>query len=242
MNYAFDLNGGSHSPVIKTYKISATMSTAGVYVTAATANLAGIVLGLTTTVTEQLGVTVDTGTYTTTQATDMIEGDVAVIVSPTAVYKMLMANSATAGTQLAITTNSSANTAGTTVTITTGDPDPSGTSMDEGTIACVAGANVGLTRKITSVSATTAVVTVPFPQTIASSDVFIIVPWTPGDTAADNIQTTSNIAQARQDIAVGTGADLRPWELEFDFASQDQARRNSYVYATLVAHVGTVGT
>ena len=63
MNYAYDLAGSA--PIIKKYKISETFATPGVYATNTAADGTGIVLGLETTVVAQLGVTTDTGTYTT---------------------------------------------------------------------------------------------------------------------------------------------------------------------------------
>lgn len=230
MNYAYSLTGNS-TPLVKRYKISETMATAGVPVLVNAANGAGLALASTTAAADAVGVTVGTGVYSTTQGD--AEGTVEVIISPDAVYKLRMANSAVAGTQLVITTNSVAETAGTVVTITTGDPAPNNPEMDEGTIVCVAGNNVGQTRKITSTAATTATVTVPFLNDIAASDVFIIVPWTPADVAGDNIQLTTTLIEARQDIAVGTGIAMVVVDIEFDTSSQDNARRKSYVYGQL---------
>jgi len=237
MNYAWDEIGGQQ--VLRKMKISATFATPGIYATVGASNGAGIVVGLRTTATEQVGVTVDTGTYSTTQGD--AEGVVTVITNPYAVYRMLMVGDED-NAQLTLTTNSVAETAGTVVTITTGDPAPNSPTMDEGTIVCVGGANYGHTRKITAVGATSATVTVPFPRDIAAGDVFILVPWTPNDTAGDNINLSADLANAEQDVAVGTGADFRPLALEFDTTSQANARRNSYVYAALVSHVLTQGT
>ena len=243
MNYAYSLIGAG-VPVIKRYKISATLADPGVYVTVATAGVTGLVKGITTTVAGQVGVTVDTATYSTTQGD--AEAVASVIVNPSAVYRLRLAGGATAGTQGVITTNITANTDGLIVTKTgasgVGDPDPNSPTMDEGLIVCIGGANVGQSRKITSVAATTATVIVPFVNDIAVGDVFILCPYMPGDTAADNIQTTSNIVEADHTVAVGTGADLRPIEVEFDTADLLSARRNSFVYAYLVENVLVVGT
>ena len=237
MNYAFDEIGGQM--VMRRMKIAATFATPGIYATTIAASAAGITVGLRTTVGEQVGVTVDTGTYSTTQGDT--EGTVQVITNPYGVYRMLMVGDENSA-QLTITTNSVAETAGTVVTITTGDPAPNSPSVDEGTIVCVSGANVRQTRKITSVAGTTATVTVPFLNDIASGDVFILVPWTPNDTAGDNVNLSLNFANAQQNIAVGTGADFRPLALEFDTSSQANARLKSYVYAAFVNHVLATGT
>ena len=237
MNYAWDEIGGQM--ILRDMKISATFATAGILATVITDGLAGIVVGLRTTVASQVGVTIDTGTYSTTQGA--VEGTVQVITNPYAVYRMLMVGDEL-DAQLSITTNSVVDTGGTIVTITTGDVAPNSPSMDEGTIVCVGGANLGQTRKITSVAATTATVTVPFLNDIAVNDVFITVPWTPNDVAGDNVNTSRTLANAEQDVAVGTGADFRPLALEFDISSQANARQKSYVYANLVSHILTQGT
>jgi len=127
--------------------------------------------------------------------------------------------------------------AGTGITITTGDDAPNSEEKDEGTIACVSGANLGQSRKITTTSATVYTVTVPFLNDIAAGDQFIAVPWTPADVVGDNINLTTNLQEGRQDIAVGTGADLRVFDLEFDSASVSHARRQSFVYALFDDHI-----
>lgn len=237
MNYAWDY--GSDAPKLITYKISATFATAGGYATVSIADGGGLVLGLRTSVVSQVGSFIDTGTYSTTQGD--VEGDVLVITNPMAVYKMRCVSGGE-GNQLDLTTNSVLDTAGTGITITTGDPAPNSPEMDEGTIVCVSGANVGQTRKITSTSATVATVTVPFLRDIAVNDQFVVVPWTPGDTAGDNINLDNTIGRAQHNIAVGTGAEFRPVALEFDTASVSSARQNSHVYAVMVSHVVTQGT
>ena len=65
-------------------------------------------------------------------------------------------------------------TAGT--TITTGD-DHSSAQMDDGTVWCVSGANLGQERRITSTSSTALGVTIPFDNTIAVGDLFIDIPY-----------------------------------------------------------------
>lgn len=238
MNFAWDEIGGQ--TVMRRMKISATFATAGIYATVTADGGAGIVVGLRTTATSQVGVTVDTGTYSTTQGD--AEGRVQVITNPYAVYRLLMVGDE-ASAQLTLTTNSAADTGGTVVTITTGDPAPNSPTMDEGTAVCVAGANLGQTRKITSVAATTATVTVPFlNDLVATTDQFILVPWTPDDTAGDNINLSLNFSNAQQNVGVGTGADMRPLALEFDVSSVANARQKSSVFANLVSHILTQGT
>lgn len=238
MNFGWSY--GTSAPHIMKAKIAATFATPGLYATVTAADGAGIVVGLRTTVGEQVGVAIDTGTYSTTQGAT--EGVVSLITDPLAVYKMRARSGTTAAADLDVTTNSAANTAGTGVTITTGDPVPNSPTMDEGTLICVSGANLGQSRKITSVSATVYTVTVPFLNDIAVGDQFIAVPWTPFDTAGDNINLDYTILNAQQNVAVATGADIRPILLELDTSSVVNAQRNSAVYGMLLGHVAVVGT
>lgn len=225
MNLAYLLSGGA--PVIHTYKIAETMATAAVPVELGTAGQAGIALPADVdTTTDFVGVTLDTGTYSTTQGET--EGVVSVIINPDAVYRALMYQDGNEN-QLSVTTNSAAETAGTVVTITTGDPAPNGPSHDEGTVVCVSGANVGQTRKITSVGATSLTVTVPFLNDIGSGDQFIHVPWTPGDVTNNNVRLTGT-GGAQVEGPVGTGQAWRVLELNFPSGSVSHIRRNSYAY------------
>lgn len=233
MNYAYQLGGGS---VLKRrYRIGASLTVPGVPLLVTAADGTGLVAASTTGAADAVGVSVDTGTYSTTQGDP--EGMVTVIINPDAVYRLRMNNGATAGGQLALTTNSVASTTGLGVTITSGDAAPNSPEMDEGMIFCVSGANVGQGRKVTSTSATVATVTVPFLNDIAVGDQFIILPFNPLDVAGDNINLTSNLAEARQDIAVGTGIAAVHVDLEVDSSSVSNARRNSFVYAILDDHI-----
>lgn len=237
MKWGYDVSGGS--PVAKKFKINATMATAGVPVVIGTAGDAGLKLAAITSGVDFVGVTLDTGTYSATQGD--AEGVVTVIINPSAAWRMHCSGTATAGTQLTLTTNITASAAGTVITKTgatgAGDPDPNSPEMDEGVAVCVGGANVGQTRKITSTGATSATVTVPFLADIAVGDQFIIVPWTPVDLAANNIALTSNLAEAQQDVAVGTGVAVRCIELEIDFSSVQDARNNFYIFGLIDDHI-----
>ena len=190
-----------------------------------------------------VGLTVDTATYTTTSAADMVEGVVTVAVNPDLVSKWLLSGAAAEGTQLVITTNSAADTASLTVTITTGDPAPNSPEMIDGIAIAISGANVGQSRIISASGATVATVTVPFPNDIAVGDVFLIMsqPNTPSDTA-NNANLTTALDGVRADIAVGTGVAARPVELAIDFSGQLAARRNSFVLLHADDHIFNMTT
>lgn len=242
MNLAYQLGGGA--PIKKRYKIGVTITTAvGVPVMIGTAGDAGVVFlpaTAITAVTDCVGVTLDTGIYSTTQGD--AEGLITVIINPDAVWRLHMAANATAGAQLTLTTNDVAETAGTVIDKTgasgAGDPDPNAPTMDEGIAAGVSGANKGQTRKITTVGATSATVTVPFLNDIASGDEFILVPWAAADTAGNLVTLTTNLAEARQNVAAGSvGVTMSIVDMEFDFADTTSARRNSYLYCNISDHI-----
>jgi len=238
--FGYTLSGGG--PVMKRLKISASFATAGIYAIAGATTTPGVKPCTTTAVTDSAGLTQDTATYTTTKATSMVEGVVTVIINPDLVAQFKMANSATAGTALVATTASAAQTNGLDVTITTGDPAPNSPEMIDGTIVCISGANAGLSRIITASAATKATFTVPFPNSIASGDKFILVPWQPLGAVAKVVNLTSNFAEARQDIAVATGAALRPVEFSFDTSGASNAQRNSFLYVVNDDHVLNTAT
>lgn len=228
--FAYSAAGGSIVPSLR-LKLGATTAV-GAPVIDNAAGGAGVGQASTTSWANAVGLTLDAGTYSTTQGD--AEGAARVIISPMAVYKWRIAGSATASAQAQIVTNSSASTTGATITITSGDQDPSSPTMDEGTAYCISGANAGQSRKITSVTSTTAVVTVPFTNDLAVGDVFMLVPWTPFDVAGNNLQFTSDLLEANQTIAVGTGAAVRIVALSIN---PHAARTDSYVLGTADDHV-----
>ena len=141
-------------------------------------------------------------TYSATQGDT--EGLVRVAVNPDAIYRALMTAGAAEGTALQTVTNSTANAAGTTVTAA----DTPENDLDDGTCWCLSGANVGLSRRVTTFTANTSwVVTVPFPRTIAVNDTFAVVPYSPLVTIA--LQLSTLLTQADATIAFGTGGTAR---------------------------------
>lgn len=240
MNFGYTLDGSTI--IKKRYRVGSgvTFSAAGVPALNIAATTSGLAIGTTTSAANAVGVSLDTATGTTTPTSDA-QTLLSVIVNPLAVYKLRICGSATAGTQALIMTESAGGSK-TANTITTGDAAPNSPTMDEGTIACVYGANLGQVRKVTSVSATVATITEGWVNNNASGDVFIVVPWTPVDVAGNNIQLTTNLTEADQSIAVGTGAEFRIVELEFDFGGVEAARRNSFVYGMFDDHIFGVTT
>lgn len=235
----FAYTAGGSTPVFKKFKIGTpTFATAGIPAVVAASGGAGLAHSTSAAITDGVGVTLDTGTYSTTQGD--AEGLVTVVINPDAVWKLRMSGSIVDGAALGLTTNSVAETAGTVVTITTGDPVPNSPDMAQGTVACISGANVGQTRKHTTSAATTATVLVPFLNDIASGDTFLLVPYSPMDATCDNIELTGNLAAAHSVPAVGAGAAMEIHELEFDFYGTP--RTNSFVYASFNDHLLNAGS
>lgn len=156
-------------------------------------------------------------TYSTTQADP--EGLVRVYICPDIIYEAPMSGGATNGTALETFTNSTENTAGTTISdATTGD-----NSMDDGTSWCISGANIGQSRKITTFTADVSfVVTKPYLRTIAVNDTFGAVPYLP--IVGTTVQLTTTLDQADASIAVGTGGNARILELVLNGASDSYVR------------------
>lgn len=221
MNVAGFLSGGA--AVMKRHKVGASAA-AGIPVLER--STAGIANATTTSMADAVGLTVDAATYTTTQATNMVEGVATVIINPDAIVKAKMVSAATGNTQLNLTTNSAADTTGLTVTITSGDAAPNSPEMAGGTAIGVSGNNKGVSRVITSTGATTAVVTVPFPYTIAAGDTFVLVPWSVPGVSTNSATLTTDLTAVRGDQA-GTGtALLTVVDLSID---SELVRSNSYL-------------
>jgi len=212
MDYAFAFSGGS--PIIKKFQIGEAMADGGVPVVVGGAGNAGLSLAATTTASDLVGITSnDQATLVTAQQTDNSDPgrEISVTVNPDAVYRARLSGGATSGTDLATFTVTTASTTGLVVTAGVFDSP----TLDEGTIHCISGANVGITRKITSVSATAATVTVAFPNDINVGDQFIAVPYSPGEDQF--VQLTSDLTQLDASVAVDTdNNNFRVIGLEFD--------------------------
>jgi hypothetical protein len=242
MNLAYILSGAA--PVKKRYKIGNTMTTAvGIPTMVAGAADPGIIslpASAVSAVTDCVGVTLDTGVYSTTQGD--AEGMVTVVINPDAVWRAHASGSAAAGVQLNLTTNDVAETAGLVIDKTgatgVGDPDPNSPTMDSGYAFAVSGNNKGQSRKIVTVGATSATVGVPFLNDILSGDEFILVPWEIAGIDDNLVWLTTNLDEVRQNIAAqSVGAIVAVVDLEVDFADVTTARRNSYMHLLFEDHI-----
>ena len=205
---AGDYCQGTYSPIVKKFMIGASIARQGILAMAPAAGNAGIIPCTTTTVTNTVGLTCDSGTYTTTQASTGTAAFVSCIVNPHLVIEYRMSGGATAGTSLSNQDETTGSAGGTVVT--TG-AEWSSPTFDEGVVWANAGgvnANQGQYRKVTSVSSTAGTVTVPFDRAIAVGDDFLRAPYWILDPTAKTIQFTSDLAEANAAIAVGTGGAM----------------------------------
>lgn len=148
------------------------------------------------------GLSLDAGTYSTTQGD--VEGTVSVDIKPHNVIRAKISGGATEGTSMTVLSNTAAETAGTTVT----DADVGTADMDSGTVWRLVADNQPSdeSRIITTHnSATDFVVTVPFLQDIAAADEFLFAPYSIGTDGNGNVQTTTAFTEADGSIASGTG-------------------------------------
>ena len=231
MDFAYDLSGTTNA-TIRRYQVAATASNAGTPFLVPAGSGSGIVAATTTGAAKAVGVSVDTsGTYVTAQQTANADTErtVGLIINPFAVFKMLMSGGAAEGTAMVLHTAASGGSDGLSIVSDVNTDSP---ELDEGTCYCISGANVGISRKITSNSTTTMTFTVAWPRDVAAGDLFIVAPYNPLQGIA--LQLTTNLYQADASIAVGTGAAFKTIELTW---GGDEARTNSYVHAMLANHV-----
>lgn len=233
MDFAYDLSGTTNA-TIRRYQVAATQSVAGRPLLVPVAAGSGLVISTTTGAAKAVGVSVDTsGTYVTAQQTDSAdtERSVGVIVNPFAVYKMLMSGGATEGTAMVLHTAASGGSDGLTIVSDVNTDSP---ELANGTCYCISGANVGISRKITSNSTTTMTFVVAWPRDVNAGDLFVVAPYYPLE--GITLQLTTLLTQADASIAVGTGAAFKTVELTW---GGDEARTNSYAQALLANHVMT---
>lgn len=227
------------------FPIAVTIANAGIPTINVTDSI-GIRPATTTSFADTIGLALDTATYTTTQSdlddqgTDMTVGvtppticglDMGRVVTvscrPDLIVEALASGGAAENTALTTLSNTSASSGGTTVT----DADVGTADILGGLVWCTKGANVGHARAIATFnSATSVVVTVPFPRAIAVGDEFLFSPWNPYGTGASgldgvsHVQATTLFTQANGAIASGTGGTVRVVALHLGSATTTKVR------------------
>lgn len=214
-------------------KVGATVSNAGtICIGDGTNNYGETIPCTTTSFLDSYGISLDTATYSATQGD--AEGIVTLSSRPDQIISARMSGSSTTGTDLTTLSNTSASAGGTTVT----DADVGTADLVSGTVWCIGGANVGHSRIITTFnSATSVVVTVPFPRAIAVGDTFLFCPYSRMEEGASAIQTTgTDFLEADASITNGTGGVAAVTDLRLEGAS------DSYVEFIQMDHALAVAT
>lgn len=235
MEFVYDLAGGA--PILKKLAIGETWgSYAGIPVELGAAEGLGVMMAETTTMTDVLGVSVDTGdhAYSTSQTTDGSDAMafVTTIINPLAVYRAKLSGAATEGTALTIATITTASSDGLLLTCSGNDFETY--EMDEGTVWGYSGANAGLFRFIDDTPAATSLsVITPFHDT-AVGDEFLYMPLRMNYSV--NIALTTNLYQVNTADAAGDGGAARVVDQELRDKSMD-GRTNSFVHMLLDDHI-----
>ena len=228
MDYAYMLGGGA--PLIMKFACGDTHANAGVVTTAPDATQAGVMISTTTAMVDAVGVTQDTATYVTAQQTDGTSAErlISVLISPDACFRALMSGGATEGTAISEFTVTAATSDGLDVIDTA--VDWTTPASDEGGIYFTSGVNQGQFRKVITTGGSEATIATAFDNDHAVGDTGFRVPWWPFDRTSDALQTTTNLYQADQNGAVGTGGDIKPIDLELNGVS------DSFLIFTLDDH------
>jgi hypothetical protein len=172
----------------------------------------------------------------------MTEGVISCIINPDAVWRAKLSGAATEGTLLLVTTNSVASSGGTLITITTGDAVPNSPTMLDGQAYGLAGNNVALTRTITTVDATSATVTVPFPRACAVSDTYLLLPFVGASFPAGSVAScvlTTNLYEVRANSDNTGDAAINVVDVEIQTGDP---RGHSFLHMLLRDHILNLST
>jgi len=229
MIHAGHLSGGAS--LLKKLKLGAAAVDPGIIMIGGAGTALGVIPCTATSFVSAYGLAQDEAVYSSTQGAT--EGVVTVNVRADQIIKARMSGTAADGGALVSHTNTSASAGGTVLTAAVGTHD-----IDGGTMWCVSGNNVGLSRSITAYSSNAScTVTVPFPRAIAVGDIFHIIPFNIHGTGADGadgcgfVSTTTLFLEADTIRASGTGGEVSVVDLELNGAL------NSYVLFKLRLHV-----
>jgi hypothetical protein len=206
------------APLHKRMKIGATIANPGIPTIIGTS--AGIIPCTTTSATDAIGLAVDSGTYSTVQGA--VEGMVTVSIRPDLIIEARMCGGATEGTVLNTLVNTVASSGGVLVSDVDITEDFTG-----GLLYCTKGANVGLSRTITTFNDNTSVVpVVPFPRAIAVGDEFLYCPYndSPAGGGSSAAQATTAFYEVNATIAGNTGMIAHTIDVVFNTAADSKLR------------------
>lgn len=208
-----------NAPTILKYQAGASMANPFIPVVVAGSGGYGLQKATTIAAVSAMGVTQDTATVSNTQASDGAdtERQISVVINPNAIYRARLCGGATDGTACVEGTEVTGSTNG--LLVDTG-VDYNSPSLDECGLFCSYGANVGLFRKVTSISSSNAVNIVAWPRDIAVGDKFIAIPASFMD--KQFVQLTTLLYEVDHTVAVDTdNANFVPLKLVIPAAPGD---------------------
>ncbi len=232
MEFGYTLSGSA--PLMKDFLATATLDTVGVPVTVTTvastdrggvqvaANAAPelAIVGLTVGLAGQTIAIADSG------MTDNADLFVRTIVNPDAVYRAKLSGGSTADTALTISTNTSEDTTGVTIT--------GGALIDDGTVWAYSGGNLGQLRR----ADTTTAVSINFIDTIKVGDAFLSAPGFPGSAEVVTqafFDLTTNVDQVNASASDGDNGNFLLIDGEFSDIT-DEGTTNSFYHIFPVSH------
>ncbi len=235
MELASLLGGGT--PVLKRYQVDQTFSVAGIPALESASGEAGVDLGTTTGCADLLGFSLDTATKYTSQQTGTAAQLLTVIVNPDAVWRGRMSGSATEGTALRLYTVSTESTDGLSVVT---DNDPNSPDLADGIVWGYSGGNVGQQRKITTTGSNDATVEIPFDNTLAVGDTFLMYNRYIADIAG--VVLTAALWELSSAVAENaSGAEFRLFDAELGDINHE-GRDKSYALLVSSDHAFSGGT
>ncbi len=205
MEVSGHLSGGT--AILKKYQIAETFTNDGVIGTIDVSGEAGVNLVTTANAVDMVGVTLDSGDYSTAQGTgtSSAESLVTFSVRPDAIIKARLSGggAGASGTSLTTQTEVTGETAGLVVDTNASWSNP--TFLD-GQVWGLTGNNVGQNRKITAIDSTTGTVDVPFDNNILVNDTYLRVVISPH--ASVTVELTTDFTEIDAEAALSGDTEL----------------------------------
>lgn len=232
MEVAGLLSGGA--PVIKRYQINADFPDAGIPALVAAGAEAGLDLPATDAFVDVVGITLDTGVFLSAQQTGAADPEVtvSVVINPDAMVRARLSGGSTSGTALTQYDVTTATTDG--LDVTTGD-NFTNPEFDEGAVWGYDGASAKILRRITATTSSAITVAVAFPADHQVGANFLIAPYSPIPTDAQDMTMTTDFTEADASIAVGTGDPISLIQYQHEDLAGDGTLK-SYVIINFPDH------
>lgn len=228
MNTAGHLYGGA--PRLEQYQIGEDITAGTPLEASALADVDGVVNHEQNEGLMSIGLAIDGGTRLTAQQSDNSDPQVLIRVDvrPDIIVRARMCGGQTAGTALSEFTNTSADTAGTTLTFAA-----SQATYDDGYAIGATGANAGAWRKVTALT-TTGTLVIPFQFDIAANDTFFLSTVGPGERAGVGLTTDLTEVDVTDDEQAENNFRVVRWEVR---SKAERGARESYLHMVFCEHL-----